>query len=148
MEEIKEEVKQETKIVKEVKGNLVKVTEESKNNIEYKEKKFSASKALLVFVLFISFGFAGVVLYGWMQGLQDAAMLMTAVLSPSVAVISMYIWKSKQENMIKLKSIYGKLYTAEYELNQNGYGGSYGYGNSFQNLMPYNNDGMDMNGMG
>ena len=148
-----EEVKVETKDIKDIKiegkGKLVKVTEEPKNNIEFKEKKFSASKVILGVVLFVCFVFASIIIYGWLiLQRQDAPLMLSAVLTPAATSIGFYLWKSKVENMIKLKSIYGKLYTAEYELNQNGYGGSYGYGNSFQNLIPYSNNDMDMNGMG
>lgn len=113
----------------------VEVTEEPK--ITFNPKKIETSKIVLIVVLLVCFIFSIFILYGWFIGLHEAPALLGIVNSAAGIVLTNYSIKSKKENEIKLRHIYGKLHVSEHEQNQN-YGGFGGY-NSFQNTMPYGN---------
>lgn len=81
-----------------------------------KKRKIETSKAVLVVVLVVSFIFASVVLVGWLVfDRSDASSLMGVILAPVATVIGFYTWKSRKENEIKLKKIYGDLYNPKDE---------------------------------
>lgn len=131
-----EEVKVETK---------VEVAEEPK--IPYKPKRFETSKIVLYTIHFISVVFETAIIYGWMfMKLENAHYMLTAVIGLHGTSTAFYSRKSLRENEIKLSQIYGKSYIPEQS--QYGYSSYGGYGNGYQNTMPYGNDGTDMNGMG
>ena len=76
--------------------------EERKQEVE----KFSFTKSVLSIVLLTYFVGIAVGVYVTLQDYTQFGVLATYIATPTTTVIALYCWKSKAENMIKLKKYY------------------------------------------
>lgn len=81
-------------------------TKESKKKREQEREKISFTKAVLSVVLLTYFVGLVVGIYVTMKDYSQFGVLATYVATPTTTVIALYCWKSKAENMIKLKKYF------------------------------------------
>lgn len=73
---------------------------------EQEREKISFTKAVLSVVLLTYFVGLVVGIYVTMKDYSQFGILATYIATPTTAVIALYCWKSKAENMIKLKKYF------------------------------------------
>lgn len=81
-------------------------TKDNKEKREQETEKISFTKAVLSVVLLTYFLGLAVGIYVTLKDYSQFGILATYIATPTTTVIALYCWKSKAENMIKLKKYF------------------------------------------
>lgn len=79
---------------------------EYNNKFKKEEKKMNFTKIIFVAILFTYLIGVGAGVYVVVQDCGQFGILATYIATPTTAIITLYCWKAKAENMIKMKQGY------------------------------------------